>query len=195
MSSVAEWNLARVLAAAKEHRCGLRRFKFVRGEASPRMRSITQRLLGALAAAAPEIGLSCLDFYPKRCLLGDLWCFLHQISTLYLVVHPTDNYVSASPQAPIRFVAALVVCPIQLRNGASRLDACGLADTKLSVGCTTTLHCERGVAAKLVRLKEDLASPSAQYSLTLFGIMLALGALRASIEVSLTRPDTPTERS
>ena len=126
MSSVAEWNLARVLAAAKEHRCGLRRFKFVRGEASPRMRSIAQRLLGALAAATPEVGLSCLDFYPKRCLLGDLWCFLHQISTLYLVVHPTDNYVSASPQAPIRFVAAPCSMPdttSERRLAAGRLRA------------------------------------------------------------------------
>ena len=34
-------------------------------------------------------------------------------------------------------VPPLVVFAIQLRDGASRPDACGLADTQLSVGCTT----------------------------------------------------------
>ena len=79
MAAVAEWRIARFLASAQ-----INRISFFCGKCDwlkicISMRTITERLVLALAAGTPVVGLSLLDFAGVRVILLAYW-FRHDFS-------------------------------------------------------------------------------------------------------------------
>ena len=79
MAAVAEWRIARFLASAQINRISFFCGKFDWLKICTLVRAITERLVLALTAGTPVVGLSLLDFAGVRIILWAYW-FRHDFS-------------------------------------------------------------------------------------------------------------------